>query len=129
MIIPRKVDTHGNHLTLNLTHIHPHRNHNERLHYHIDLNNSTLHLELDGYDNLYFFLIRKFSNSCMRSFHRSNHEIIAPQLIIERHRRNIRTRKRIAKNTNCHYQGHVRGDHQSRVALSACDGIVSNQII
>lgn len=46
-------------------------------------------------------------------------------MVVERHRRDLRTRQRHGKNLNCHYQGHVRGDHLSKVALSACDGLVS----
>lgn len=51
---------------------------------------------------------------------------MAPNLIVERHRRDVRIRKRIKTNTNCHYHGRVRGQEQeSRVALSACHGLVS----
>lgn len=47
-------------------------------------------------------------------------------MVVERHRRDLRTRTRHSRNLNCHYQGHVRGDYRSKVALSACDGLVSN---
>ena len=51
---------------------------------------------------------------------------MTPHLIVERHKRDLRTRKRPQKNTNCHYHGRVRGQEQdSRVALSACRGLVS----
>lgn len=47
-------------------------------------------------------------------------------MVVERHRRETRTRKKHQRNQHrCHYQGHIRGDHNSNVALSACDGIVS----
>lgn len=45
-------------------------------------------------------------------------------MIIERHRRDTRTRKKHTKKRNCHYQGRVRGDANSNVAVSACDGLV-----
>lgn len=47
-------------------------------------------------------------------------------MVVERHRRDTRTRRRSSKNSKCHYQGKIRGDHQSNVALSACDGLVSS---
>lgn len=47
-------------------------------------------------------------------------------MVVERHRRETRTRKKHQRNQHrCHYQGHIRDDHNSNVALSACDGIVS----
>lgn len=50
-------------------------------------------------------------------------------MVIERHRRDLRTRRRHTKNAKkCHYQGHVKDDDQSNVALSACDGIVSTSL-
>lgn len=45
VIVPRKVFSNGTHLTHILTHYHSH-DPDEKLHYHIDLNNETLHLEL-----------------------------------------------------------------------------------
>lgn len=51
---------------------------------------------------------------------------MAPHLIVERHRRDLRTRKRIQKHTNCHYHGRVKDQSESRVALSACNGLVSD---
>lgn len=47
-------------------------------------------------------------------------------MVVERHRRETRTRKKHQRNQHrCHYQGYIRGDQNSNVALSACDGIVS----
>lgn len=46
LTIPRRVDAYGKHLTHNLTHDQSHGNDDALLHYHIDLNNATLHVEL-----------------------------------------------------------------------------------
>jgi len=47
-------------------------------------------------------------------------------MIVERHKRDLRERhKRPQHNTQCHYQGKIRGHENSKVALSACDGLVS----
>uniref|UniRef100_A0A1B0BK22 Peptidase M12B domain-containing protein n=1 Tax=Glossina palpalis gambiensis TaxID=67801 RepID=A0A1B0BK22_9MUSC len=118
LIIPRKVTKYGELLTYNLTHHHTeHYQHNRKrrnlqerchyqteaeVHYQLDIDNDTLHLELLPHN--YF---------------------MTPHLIVERHKRDLRIRKKPQKNTNCHYHGKVRGHHQSRVALSTCKGLIS----
>lgn len=55
---------------------------------------------------------------------------MAPGLVLERHRRDTRTRRRPQRHTHCHYEGHIRGaEDESRVALSACNGIVSMALL
>ena len=45
--------------------------------------------------------------------------------MVERHKRDLHERiKRPLQHTQCHYQGHIRGHHNSKVALSACNGLV-----
>lgn len=102
LITPRKVNRNGEHVSHKLTHHHDRIN-LEDLHYHIDLDNETLHLELEPHT--YF---------------------MAPNLVIERHRRDLRFRKKPHKNTNCHYHGKIRGHSGSKVALSACNGLVGH---
>lgn len=47
-------------------------------------------------------------------------------MVIERHRRDTRSRfKHKHHHRRCHFQGQVRDDHTSSVAISACNGIVS----
>ncbi|XP_055605600.1 uncharacterized protein LOC129753778 [Uranotaenia lowii] len=71
----------------------------KKLHYHVDVGDQTLHLELEP----------------------STESFVAPLMVVERHRRDLRTRSRSKKHIHsCHYQGHIRGHDQSRVALSAC---------
>ncbi|XP_037934525.1 A disintegrin and metalloproteinase with thrombospondin motifs 12 [Teleopsis dalmanni] len=117
LIIPKKVNRYGEFLTHNLTHHHdisyqyehirPRRNTEENsateLHYHLNLNSENLHLELEPHN--YF---------------------MTPHLIIERHRRDLRTRRRPFRNTNCHFHGKVRGQFESRVAISTCHGLVGH---
>lgn len=51
-------------------------------------------------------------------------------MVVERHRRDTRSRKHYKHhNRRCHFQGQVRDDDRSNVALSTCDGIVSINII
>lgn len=56
LIVPRRVHANGTHLTYNVTHYHQHSDENEidgafgdrgdKVHYHIDLHDETLHVEL-----------------------------------------------------------------------------------
>lgn len=47
-------------------------------------------------------------------------------MTVERHRRDTRSRSKYKHhNRRCHFQGRVRDDDASSVALSACNGIVS----
>ncbi|ETN58597.1 adamts-7 [Anopheles darlingi] len=78
---------------------HPQQDH--ILQYHIDVGDETLHLELEP----------------------STASFVAPLMVVERHRRDVRTRVHPQKHINCHYQGQIRGHDQSRVALSACSGL------
>ncbi|XP_065365099.1 A disintegrin and metalloproteinase with thrombospondin motifs 6 isoform X1 [Calliphora vicina] len=128
LVIPKKVTATGEFLTHNLTHHHgEHYRHQRRrrsfnindendaaaqqasssepeVHYQLQIQNETLHLELEP--NSYF---------------------MTPHLVVERHKRDVRTRKRPQKNTNCHYHGKVRGQEQdSRVAISTCRGLVGH---
>lgn len=50
---------------------------------------------------------------------------LAPGLLIERHRRDVHVRLKPKKESiECHYQGHIHGELDSRVAISACNGLV-----
>lgn len=46
LIIPRKVNQLGEHLSHNLTHFHQDNEDEEKLHYHISFDNQTFHIEL-----------------------------------------------------------------------------------
>ncbi|KAK9754648.1 Reprolysin family propeptide [Popillia japonica] len=49
---------------------------------------------------------------------------LAPGLLIERHKRDVHVRLKPKKESiECHYQGHVHGELNSRVAISACNGL------
>ncbi|XP_013106466.2 A disintegrin and metalloproteinase with thrombospondin motifs 6 isoform X1 [Stomoxys calcitrans] len=116
LIIPRKVTKSGEFISHNLIHHHgQHYKHNRKrrslddanlepeVHYHVDIKNETLHLELEPHS--YF---------------------MTPHLIVERHRRDVRTRKHLDMHTNCHYHGRIKDQPDSRVALSACNGLVGH---
>uniref|UniRef100_A0A182VWA1 Peptidase M12B domain-containing protein n=1 Tax=Anopheles minimus TaxID=112268 RepID=A0A182VWA1_9DIPT len=121
LIVPRKVNHLGEILSHELTHHHAHEhdelhtdngrwrsrrstvenNPSQQLHYHLEIDGETHHLELEP----------------------STATFVAPLMVIERHRRDVHTRVRPARHINCHYQGQIRGHDQSRVALSACNGL------
>ncbi|KRT86067.1 hypothetical protein AMK59_1874, partial [Oryctes borbonicus] len=49
---------------------------------------------------------------------------LAPGLLIERHKRDLHVRLKPKKESiECHYQGHIHGELNSRVAISACNGL------
>ncbi|XP_055304525.1 A disintegrin and metalloproteinase with thrombospondin motifs 7 [Sitodiplosis mosellana] len=109
LFVPRRVHSNGTHLSYNVTHFHGYDNPNEidseqldnKLHYHIDLHDQTLHVELEP-----------------------SVDFIGPSMVVERHRRDTRSRTKYKHhNRRCHFQGQVRDDHTSSVALSSCNGI------
>lgn len=54
-----------------------------------------------------------------------NHLLISPGMVIENHRKAISERSiSHANSTQCHYTGFVRGDKDSKVAISTCNGLV-----
>jgi len=75
------------------------------LHLQVPLANETLHLELTAHS--YF---------------------LAPNLVVERHRRDLRTRSPLTpRHLNCHFHGKVRGQMDTNVAISTCSGLVSSR--
>ncbi|CRL05730.1 CLUMA_CG018759, isoform A [Clunio marinus] len=109
LIIPRKVNNEGDFISHDLVHHHAHDYYNEetgdsedhKVHYHIDLHNETLHLELEP-----------------------STSFVAPMMIVERHKRDLRERhKKSHHKTQCHYHGKIRGHQHSKVALSTCNGL------
>lgn len=111
LIVPRRVHANGTHLTYNVTHYHQPNDldetksdlSGEKIYYHFELHDGPIHVELSPSD-----------------------DFIGSSMVIERHRRDTRSRTKYRRqNKRCHFQGHVRNDHTSSVALSACDGIVS----
>lgn len=118
LVVPRRVHADGKFMTHSLAYAHDqdHRRHRQRrslgqheeeqpaeLHLHLPLANETLHLELMAHS--YF---------------------LAPHLVVERHRRDLRTRSSLtARHLNCHFQGKVRGQADTNVAISTCSGLVS----
>ncbi|XP_067642370.1 A disintegrin and metalloproteinase with thrombospondin motifs 12 isoform X2 [Eurosta solidaginis] len=117
MIIPRRVNEYGDYLTHDLTFRHSHGDHLkdhsrqrrnvakkiDKVHYRLDVGNETMHLELEPHS--YF---------------------MAPHMVIERHRRDIRTRERAIRSIDCHFHGKVRGHLDSNVAISTCQGLVGH---
>ncbi|KAH8420533.1 hypothetical protein KR009_011265 [Drosophila setifemur] len=120
LVIPHRVHADGAFMTHSLTYAHDrdHRRHrqrrslgvdhmeeeHEKLHLLLPLENETLHLELTPHS--YF---------------------LAPNLVVERHRRDLRTRSQLpARHLNCHFQGKVRDQEDTNVAISTCSGLVGH---
>lgn len=98
--IPRRVSYRGEHISYDVTTYHEG---DQSLHFNVSISN-TDHL---------------------LTVHPVTH-ILSPGAIVERHRREVHVRsKPTHKATFCHYQGTVNGHPGSRVALSACNGLVS----
>jgi len=120
LVVPRRVHPDGAFMThsLDFAHDRDHRRHRQRrslateqdaqpvdLHLQVPLANETLHLELTAHS--YF---------------------LAPNLVVERHRRDLRTRSPLTpRHLNCHFHGKVRGQMDTNVAISTCSGLVSSQ--
>ncbi|XP_017135604.1 A disintegrin and metalloproteinase with thrombospondin motifs 7 isoform X1 [Drosophila miranda] len=118
LVVPRRVYPDGAFMTHSLEYAHDrdHRRHRQRrgledqeqdeadLHLQLPLQNETLHLELTPHN--YF---------------------LAPHLVVERHRRDLRTRSSLSENhLNCHFHGKVRGQPSSNVAISTCSGLAGH---
>ncbi|EDX01087.2 uncharacterized protein Dyak_GE16421 [Drosophila yakuba] len=119
LVVPRRVHPDGAFMTHQLDYAHEldHRRHRQRrslnseqdaqpaeLHVLVPLANETLHLELMAHS--YF---------------------LAPHLVVERHRRDLRTRSSLtARHLNCHFHGKVRGQPATNVAISTCSGLVGH---
>ncbi|XP_017064274.1 A disintegrin and metalloproteinase with thrombospondin motifs 7 isoform X1 [Drosophila eugracilis] len=116
LVVPRRVHPDGAFMTHSLDYAHDrdHRRHRQRrslldlpaadLHLQVPLENETLHLELTAHS--YF---------------------LAPNLVVERHRRDLRTRSPLTpRNLNCHFHGKVRGHTATNVAISTCSGLVGH---
>lgn len=60
---------------------------------------------------------------------RPSTRFVAPLMVVERHKRDLRERHKKSHNqTQCHFQGKIRGHEHSKVALSACDGLVRTNL-
>ncbi|XP_065724209.2 A disintegrin and metalloproteinase with thrombospondin motifs 7 isoform X1 [Drosophila suzukii] len=119
LVVPRRVHPDGAFMThsLDFAHDRDHRRHRQRrslgteqdaqpvdLHLQVPLANETLHLELTAHS--YF---------------------LAPNLVVERHRRDLRTRSPLTpRHLNCHFHGKVRGQMDTNVAISTCSGLVGH---
>lgn len=99
--IPRKVSERGVLISHNVTH--HHHEDGPVVHYRLSVAGNEYHIELAA--------VEKF---------------IGPGLVVERRKRDVHVRARPKNSSSkCHYRGFIRGHANSRVALSACDGLVS----
>lgn len=97
--VPRKVSPQGDYISHNLTSFED----EGQVHFNISLNDREHLLILEPVRNFF-----------------------APALITERRKRDSLTRSKLAdKSKNCHFQGIVHGQLNSRVAVSTCNGLVS----
>lgn len=99
--VPHRITATGAYISHNLT-TH-HRYDTEELHFNVSIYNIDHHLVLAP-----------------------SHHFLAPAIVIERRKSDAHSRYRPThKSSACHFQGVVRGQPNSRVAISTCNGLVS----
>jgi len=101
IVIPRKVNHRGDFISENVTH--HHHEDGSIVHYRVAVAGNEYHLELTAVDNF-----------------------IGRAMVVERRKRDLHIRSPAKSHgSKCHYRGFIKGHRNSRVALSACDGLVS----
>ena len=86
--------------------------------------NVTHRYDEDGDGDLHFRLTRAGTEYHLHLI--PANEFISPGMIVERRKRNIHIRHTVKNDSSkCHYRGYIQGQANSRVALSACNGLVS----
>ncbi|CAH1118875.1 unnamed protein product [Phaedon cochleariae] len=113
LTVPHKLTNRGEFLTFNLPHFFKHdpsarrtKRHDQEdvVHYGVSLDNQDYHVELWP-----------------------NHDFISPDLVVEHRDPKLsvgsQRMKRLDSDRICHYTGRVRGERNSRAALSTCDGL------
>lgn len=101
IVIPQKVNHLGNLISHNVTH--HHHEDGPIVHYRVTVAGNEYHLELTATDNF-----------------------IGRAMVVERRKRDLHVRSPAKSHgSKCHYRGFIKGHRNSRVALSACDGLVS----
>lgn len=101
IVIPQKVNHRGDFISKNVTH--HHHEDGPVVHYRVAVAGNEYHLELTAVDNF-----------------------IGRAMVVERRKRDLHVRSPAKSHgSKCHYRGFIKGHRNSRVALSACDGLVS----
>ncbi|XP_012281942.2 A disintegrin and metalloproteinase with thrombospondin motifs 7 [Orussus abietinus] len=99
VVVPRKVTPEGDLMSHNVTHHHDHDG--SEVHYRLTVAGTEYHLQLEAVD-----------------------DFIGPRLVVERRKRDIHVRGPAkSRSSRCHYRGFVKDHPNSRVALSACNGL------
>ncbi|KAG7204371.1 hypothetical protein KM043_004815 [Ampulex compressa] len=97
---PRKVNQRGELISYNVTHHHE-EDGPKTVHYRLPIGGNEYHIEL-----------------------RAVEEFIGAGMVVERRKRNLHVRDPPKnRSSKCHYRGFIHGHSNSRVALSACDGL------
>ncbi|XP_032687122.1 A disintegrin and metalloproteinase with thrombospondin motifs 7-like isoform X2 [Odontomachus brunneus] len=99
IVIPRKVNHQGDLISHNVTH--HHHEDGPIVHYRVAVAGNEYHIELTAADNF-----------------------IGRAMVVERRKRDLHVRSPAKSHgSKCHYRGFIKGHRNSRVALSACDGL------
>ncbi|XP_014473812.1 PREDICTED: A disintegrin and metalloproteinase with thrombospondin motifs 7-like [Dinoponera quadriceps] len=99
IVIPRKVNHQGDLISHNVTH-HHHKD-GPIVHYRVAVAGNEYHIELTAADNF-----------------------VGRAMVVERRKRDLYVRNPAKSHgSKCHYRGFIKGHRNSRVALSACDGL------
>jgi hypothetical protein len=109
-VVPRKIDSEGNFISHSLAHHHQHTpQHRERR-------------DTQASQPVYFVIPVPQSEELVLEVWPSTN-FLAPNLMVQK-----TLKQQIGTNNaphSCHYQGHIKGEPDSRVTISACHGLVS----
>ncbi|XP_058791998.1 A disintegrin and metalloproteinase with thrombospondin motifs 7-like isoform X2 [Phymastichus coffea] len=98
IVYPRKVTAHGELISYNVTHHHQKQNDDHAVHYRLAIEGQEYHLELLPVS-----------------------DFISQNMVVERRKRAVH--HRVPQKHHCHYRGVIRDQPDSRVVLSACNGL------
>ncbi|KAJ9585998.1 hypothetical protein L9F63_020362, partial [Diploptera punctata] len=114
LVIPHKVTEDGTFISHHVTHHHFEE---------FNGNSTTRRMKRStGKAMLHYYIPVKTYDEPLRLELWPSIDFISPSLIIER-RSSSETRKSHPGSSRCHYQGAIRGQPGSQVAVSACDGL------
>jgi hypothetical protein len=127
VVVPRKVDSEGRHISHSLVHHHNSAVHDQRRRRRREAPSSAeqeqepayfaLPVPLDDSNNTTEELVLELWPST---------SFLAPKLVVQRPLRSTHhVPHRAGPAATCHFQGRVKGEPHSSVAISACHGLVS----
>ncbi|PNF21231.1 hypothetical protein B7P43_G04192 [Cryptotermes secundus] len=117
VLVPRKIDHQGSFVSYSLPHFFERDTSRTKRHARLDHEKVHYGIHFDGKDHLVELW--------------PNHGLFSPGMVLETRASGAATdlnklKIRSVEDKNCHYTGRIKGEHDSRVALSACDGLAGH---